>query len=274
MVDESAIDEMTLFWSWDGREFFAIPVAPHNGTTYRSERPIPGHPDGDIIDYYLEVKVKGGRTLRTETVIYDVGYVEPEVDLVLLGQTIAWGTTPPFMLSTQIRNQGSKTARNVPVHFFQKTVDTETEDSGTNTPSVPTLKELQSTPPIEDIQIISEIPPDAQVTVSVPWQPLPGNYLITVYVDMPSAELPKGGIIEILERNNRGDRQFVGNRIVLTPETPNPSIQSEDGSFRVTIPSESLQTTTVLTYTEEGTYYHQSTRYCKGNPCIGFRLST
>ena len=250
VVDESAIDEMTLFWSWDGREFFAIPVAPHNGTTYRSERPIPGHPDGDIIDYYLEVKVKGGRTLRTETVTYDVGYVEPEVDLVLLGQTIAWGTTPPFMLSAQIRNQGSKTARNVPVHFFQKTVDTETENSGTNTPSIPTLKELQSTPPIGDVQIISEIPPDGQITVSVPWQPASGDYLITVYVDMPSAELPKGGIIEIRERNNRGDRQFVGNRIVLTPETPNPSIQSKDGNLRVTIPPESLQVTTVLTYGE------------------------
>ena len=250
VVDESVIDEMTLFWSWDGREFFAIPVAPHSGTTYRSEQPIPGHPDGDIIDYYLEVKVKGGRTLRTETVTYDVGYVEPEVDLSLLEQTIAWSTTPPFMLSAQIRNQGSKTARNVPVHFFQKTLDTEAANAGTNSTSIPTLAELQNTPPIGDVQIISEILPDAQVTVSVPWQPLPGNYLITVYVDMPSAEQPKGGIIERLERNNRGYRQFVGNRIVLTPETPNPSIQSKDGSFRVTIPSESLQTTTVLTYTE------------------------
>ncbi|MCY3742749.1 MAG: C25 family cysteine peptidase [Candidatus Poribacteria bacterium] len=250
VVNESAIDEMTLFWSWDGREFFAIPVVPHSGTTYRSERPIPGHPDGDIIDYYFEVKLKAGRVLRTETVTYDVGYVEPEVDLVLLEQTITWGTTPPFTLSAQIRNQGTKTARNVTVHFFQKTVDTETENSGTNIAAVPTLSELQNTPPIEGVQIISEIPPDAQITVSVPWEPLPGNYLITVYVDMPSAELPKGSIIERLERNNIGDRQFVGNRIVLTPETPNPSIQSKDGSFRVAIPSESLQTTMVLTYTE------------------------
>ncbi|MYA98080.1 hypothetical protein F4X90_00140, partial [Candidatus Poribacteria bacterium] len=250
VVNESAIDEMTLFWSWDGREFFAIPVAPHSGTTYRSEQPIPGHPDGDIIDYYFEVKLKAGRVLRTETVTYDVGYVEPEVDLVLLEQTITWGTTPPFTLSAQIRNQGTKTARNVTVHFFQKTVDTETENSGATIASPPTLSELQNTPPIEGVQIISEIPPDAQITVSVPWEPLPGNYLITVYVDMPSAELPKGSIIERLERNNVGDRQFVGNRIVLTPETPNPSIQSKDGSFRVAIPSESLQTTMVLTYTE------------------------
>ena len=251
VVDESAIDEMTLFWSWDGHEFFEIPVASHNGTTYRSERPIPGHPEGDIIDYYLEVKLKGGRTLRTELVTYNVGYVKPEVDLVLLEQTIAWGTTPPFTLSVQIRNRGSKTARNVPVHFFQKTVDTETENTGTNTTSTPTLAELQNTPPIGDVQIISEIPPDGQVTVSVPWQPSPGNYLVTVYVDMPSAEQPNGSILEKDERrNNVGTRQFVGNRIVLTPEMSNPSIQSEDGSFRVTFPSESLQTTTVLTYAE------------------------
>ena len=250
VVSESAIDEMALFWSWDGHEFFSIPVAPHTGTTYRSEQPIPGHPEGDIIDYYLQVKLKNGRTLQTETVTYDVGYVKPEVDLVALEQTITWGTTPPFMLSAQIRNRGSKTARNVPVHFFQKTVDTETENADTNNTSVPTLSELQNTAPIEDVQIISEIPPDGQVTVSVPWQPLPGDYLVTVYVDMPSAEQSKGGIIEISERNNRGDRQFVGNRIVLTPETPNPSVQSKDGSFQVAIPPENLQTTTVLTYIE------------------------
>ena len=251
VIDESAIDEMTLFWSWDGHEFFAIPVALHSGTTHRSERPIPGHPDGDLIDYYLEVKLKGGRTLQTETVTYNVGYVEPEVDLAVLEQTIAWSITPPFTLSAQIHNQGSKTARNVPVHFFQKTVDPETENTGTNRISTPTLAELQNTPPIEDVQIISEIPPDGQVPVSVPWQPSPGNYLVIVYVDMPSAEQPNGSIIEIREtRNNIGTRQFVGNRIVLTPEMPNPSIQSEDGSFRVTFPSESLQTTTVLTYSE------------------------
>ena len=250
VVNENAIDEMTLFWSWDGEEFFEIPVGPHSGTTYRSERPIPGYPDGDLVDYYLEVKVKGGRTLQTETVTYQVGYVEPEVDIALLEQTITWGTTPPFTLSAQIRNLGTKSARNVPVHFFQKTVDTETEGAGTNTTSIPTLTELQNTPPIGDVQMISEIPPDGQVTVSVPWEPLPGNYLVTVYVDMPSAEQPKGGILEIRERNNRGSRQFVGNRIVLTPETPNPSVQSKDGRFRIAIPPESLETTTVLTYTE------------------------
>ena len=270
VVKESAIDEMTLFWSWDGEEFFAIPVVSHSGNTYRSERPIPGHPDGDLIDYYLAVKVKDGRILRTETFDYEVGYVKPEVDLALLEQTITWGTTPPFTLSAQIRNLGSKTARNVPVHFFQKTVDTETENADTNIPSTPTLAELQNTPPIGDVQIISEIPPDGQVTVSVPWHPAPGDYLVTVYVDMPSDDQPKGSILEIRESNNRGSRQFVGNRIVLTPEMPNPSIQSEDGNFQVTFPSESLQTTTVLTYTEAGLTITNQPDIAKAIPAAAF----
>ena len=244
--DESGIEELNFFWSEDnGVEFFTIPVVPHTGTTYRSKQPIPGYPEFTFIDYYFEVKVKGGRTFQTETTFYDVGYVEPEVDLVLLGQTIAWGTTPPFTLSAQIRNRGPKTARNVPVYFFEKALDTETEAS------ILPLMELQNTAPIEGVQIISEIQPDEQVTVSVPWQPAPGNYLITVYVDMPSTELPKGSIIERSKRNNRGSRQFTGNRIVLTPETRNPLIQSRDGNFQVTFPSGSIQTTTVLTYTEE-----------------------
>ena len=245
VMDESGIEELNLFWSEDGDEFFTIPVVPHTGTTYRSKQPIPAFSEFTLIDYYLDVKLKSGRTFQTETVLYQVGYVEPEVDLVLLEQTIAWSTTPPFMLSAQIRNTGSKTARNVPVSFFEKALDAETEAS------IPLLTELQNTTPIEGVQIISEIPPDAQVTVRVPWQPAPGNYLITVYVDMPSTELRKGSIIERLERNNRGDRQFAGNRIVFTPETQNPLIRSRDGNFHVTFPDGSIQTTTVLTYTEE-----------------------
>ena len=80
------------------------------------------------------------------------------------------------------------------MYFFQKTLDAETDAS------TPPLVELQNTVPLEGVQIISEIPPDAQITVSVPWHPPPGNYLITVYVDMPSVELPKGSIVERLER--------------------------------------------------------------------------
>ena len=39
VLDERGIDELTLFWSWDGIEFFTIPVSRQTGTTYRSERP-------------------------------------------------------------------------------------------------------------------------------------------------------------------------------------------------------------------------------------------
>ena len=41
--------------------------------------------------------------------------------------------------------------------------------------SIPTLEELQNATPIKDVQIIPEIPPDSQITVSVPWQPSPGK---------------------------------------------------------------------------------------------------
>ena len=253
VVDEGGIEKLTLFWSLDAFEFFEIPVVPHRGNTYRSEQPIPGYPEFELIDYYLEVQIEGGRTLQTETVTYDVGYVEvePEVDLVLLEPTIAWSTELPLLLSVQIRNTGSKSAQNVPVYFFQKPVDTETEDGTISTVSRPALSELQNTTPIEGIQIIPEILPDSQVVVSVPWQPSFGNYLITVYVDMPTAELRRGSIIEERESNNRGYREFTANRIVLSPETLNQPVQSQDGKFKVAIPSGGLHGSAVLTYIEE-----------------------
>jgi len=251
VVNESAIEKLTLFWSLDAFEFFEIPVVPHNGNTYRSEHPIPGYPEFELIDYYLAVQVEGGRTLRTETVTYDVGYVEPEVDLVLLEPTITWSTEPPLSLSVQIRNVGSKPAQNVSVHFFEKTVETETED-GTTTPlSRPTLSELQNATPIEGVQIIPEIPPDSQGVASVPWHPSLGSYFITVYVDMPTPELPNGSIIEKLERNNSGDREFTADRVVLTSETLNQPFLSQDGRFKIAVPSGELHASAVLTYIEE-----------------------
>ncbi|MDE0468182.1 MAG: C25 family cysteine peptidase [Candidatus Poribacteria bacterium] len=250
-VDKNAIDEMTLFWSEDGNSFFTIPVVPHRGATYRSERPIPGYPDWQTLDYYLEVKVKTGRTFQTEITTYDVGDVEIEVDLALLDQTFTWNTTPPFTLSAQIRNIEIQPVRNVPVQFFVKALKGETNTASVNTPTTSILEELKDATPIGDLQIIPEILPGNQVIVSVPWQPPPGDYLVTVYVDPTSAELPKGSIIEKRERNNWASKQFSGNRIILTPETRNPPIQSPDGLFQVTIPSGSIQTSTVLTYTEE-----------------------
>ena len=251
VVDESEIDELNLFWSWDGIEFFTIPVNRHTGTTYRSEQPIPGYQAGDLIDYYLEVKVKGGRTLQTEVVTYQFGKAGFEIDLALLKQTIAWSTTPPFTLSAQIRNLGSKPAQNVPVRFFVQAKGLEDTPFSQGIISAPTLEELQRATPIGDVQILPEVLPGSQVVASVPWQPAPGDYIVIVYVDPPSAELPRGSILEQRERNNSATKQFTGNRFVLTPETLKQPIQSSDGTFQVTISPENLQTRAVLTYSEE-----------------------
>ena len=251
VADESEIDELTLFWSWDGIEFFTIPVSHHSGTTYRSERPIPGYQEGDLIDYYLEVRVKDGRTFQTELVTYQFGKAGFEVDLALLRQTIAWSSTPPFKLSVQIRNQGTQPAQNVPVRFYVKPVNPGDAPLNENVTIVPTLEELQNATPIGNVQIISEILPNSQAAASVPWQPTPGDYIVTVYVDPPSAELPHGSILERRERNNSAAKQFAGNRFVLTPETLKEPIQSPDGTFQVTVSPENLQAHTVLTYSEE-----------------------
>ena len=250
-VDKNAIDEMTLFWSLDGHDFFPIPVVPQTGTTYRSERPIPGYDETQLIDYYLVVKVKSGRTYQTEVVTFEVGYDELEIDLIPLDQTVTWSTTPPFMLSVQIRNRENQTARNVPVQFFVKALGGETDTATTSFSTASILKELEDATPIGDLQILPEVLPGSQVVVSVPWQPSPGEYLVTIYVDPPSTELPNGSIIERRERNNWVSRRFSGNRIVLTPETHNQPIQSPDGIFRIAVPSSNLQTRTVLTYAEE-----------------------
>ena len=245
VVDKTAIDQITLYWSLDGHEFFTIPVAPHSGATYRSERPIPGYSTQEIIDYYAEIKVKSGRTFQTELITYDVGYEEIDIDLLLLDQTLRWDTTPPFTLSVQIRNIEKQTVQNVPVQFFVQALNDD------NVSVVSVLTTLEEATPIGDLQILPEIVSGDEVVVSVPWQPPPGEYLVTVYVDPPSAELPKGSIIEKRERNNWASKRFSGNRIVLTPETLDQPIQSPDGIFRIAIPSGSVKTGAVLTYSDE-----------------------
>ena len=250
VLDESGIEELTLFWSWDAIEFFTIPVSRQTGTTYRSERPIPGYPEGDLIDYYLAVKVGDGRTLQTEVVTYEFGHVSSEIDLLLLDQTITWTTTPPFVLSAQVRNQGSAPAQNVPVRFYLQTLSPEAA-AVPNTTAVLKIEDLQNATLLGDVQIISEILPGRQGVASVPWKPAPGEYLITVYVDPPAEGLPHGSILEQRELNNSAAKRFIGNRFVLTPDTLDQPIQSPDGTFQVTIPSEHLQTATVLTYSEE-----------------------
>ncbi len=250
-LDENGIEDLTLFWSWDAIEFFTIPVSRQTGTTYRSEHPIPGYPEGDLIDYYLAVKVAGGRTLQTEVVTYEFGQVRSEVDLLLLDQTIVWTTTPPFTVSAQVRNQGSAPAQNVPVRFYLQTLNPEAASVVPNTTSVPTIEDLQNATLLGDVQVISEILPGGQGVASVPWEPTPGEYLITVYVDPPSEGLPRGSILEQREQNNSAAKRFTGNRFVLTPDTLDQPIQSSDGTFQVTVPSGNLQTTTILTYSEE-----------------------
>ena len=252
-VNPSVIDEITLYWSFfvieDRRtEADAIPMVLHEGSTYRTEQPIPAHLSGDLIDYYLLVKPKDGRILHTKVVTYEVG----EADLTVLEHTINWNSAAPFLLSAQIRNRGSLHAKNVPVRFFQMRVT-----DGSETQEV-TLEALQNATPIGEEQIISEVPPDGSVVASVPWQPALGTYLVTVFVDMPSEEQPNGILAEFREHNNSASRQFINNQLFLTPDSLNTPIQSADGVFRITLPPESLQTHPMMTFeTEELTITNQ-----------------
>ena len=244
--NENTLDSLTLFWSLDGLEFETIPVVRHNGATYRTRHPIPGYPERELIDYYLEVALQNGRTLQTEVESYEFG--ERNVDLSVLEQTIAWPSTNPsanvedassFTLSAKIVNLGSALARNVPVQFLQTTATEETEET------VLLEEDIQNATPIGAVQMLAEVPPGGEVVASVPWQPAPGNYLVTVVVDMPSAELPKGVIIERRERNNTATRRFSSNWILLTPSQR--EIVSGDGMLRLSLAPGSIQTPTLLT---------------------------
>ncbi len=248
VVNESLIDEITLYWSEyeiesrrDDFEVYAIPMVQHKGATYRTEQPIPADLSSNLIDYYVLVKPKDGRTLQTEVITYEVG----EADLTVFGNTISWSTDAPFFLSAQIRNRGTLFAKNVPVRFFQMPA---TDSSTTETV---TLEELKNATPIGQEQILPEVPPDGSVVASVPWQPAPGKYLVTVFVDMPSEERPEGMLIENREQNNSASQEFVNNQLFLTPETLNQPIQSIDGIFRITLPPEILQAHSVMTFETE-----------------------
>ena len=193
-----------------------------------------------MIDYYLEVTLQDERTLQTEVESYEFG--EIHVDLSVLEQTIAWASSnvdgaSPFVLSAKIVNLGSATVRNVPVQFLQTLVTEET---------VLLEEELQNATPIGAVQVLAEVPPGGEVLASVPWQPTPGNYLVTVVVDMPSAEQPRGVIIERRERNNTATRRFASNWILLTPAQQ--EIVSGDGMLRLSFAPGSIQTPTLMTF--------------------------
>ena len=239
--NENTIDSLTLFWSLDGIEFETIPVVQHvdgNGaTTYRTEQPIPGYPARELIDYYLVVTLQDGRTLQTEIESYQFG--EVHVDVSVLEQTIAWDTASPFLLSAKIINLGTAPVRNVPVQFLQTTA------TGTPEETVLTAEELQNATRIGEVQVLTEVVPGGEVVASVPWQPAPGNYLVTVVVDMPSAEQPKGAIVERRERNNTATRFFASNWMLLTPGQGD--VVSGDGMLRLSLPAGSIQGPTLMT---------------------------
>ena len=247
VVNPSVIDEITLYWSLyvieDRRsEANAIQMVRHEGTAYRTEQPIPAYLSGDLIDYYVLVKPKDGRTLQTEVVTYEV---DEATDLTVLGHTINWSPDAPFLLSAHIRNRGTLFAKNVPVRFFQMPA---TEDSETQEV---TLEALQNATPIGEEQIIPEVSADSFVIASVPWQPAPGTYLVTVFVDMPSEERPEGMLIERREHNNSASQEFVNNQLFLMPDNLNKPIESADGIFRITLSPENLQGHSVMTFETE-----------------------
>ena len=238
VVDESLIDEMTFYWSWfvieDRRtEADAIPMVRHGEKTYRTEQPMQPHLSGELIDYYVLVKPKDGRILHTEVVTFEVG----EANLTVIEQTINWRDDSPFLLSAQIKNNGTLSAKNVSARFFQM--------PATDSP-VTQAETLENATLIGKEQIISEVPPDGFVVASVPWQPDPGTYLVTVLVGMLSEEEPNGILGE-----HSASREFVNNRVFLTSENINKPIQSSDGIFRITIPADNSQTHAVLTFETE-----------------------
>jgi hypothetical protein len=242
VIDASAIEEITLYWSTyvlENRreEAEAIPMVRHDGTAYRTEQPIPPHPLGDQIDYYILVKPKDGRIQQTDTVTFDVGYA----DLSVLEHTITWDTNAPYHLSAYIKNDGSLYAKNVPVRFFQMQAPQNSEIQEI------TIETLKNATPIGNVQILPEVPPDGHVIASVPWQPAPGTYLVTVFVDMPTEQQPDG----ILAENNSASREFVNNRVFLDTENIEKPIQSLDGLFHITIPRGSLQTHSLMTFETE-----------------------
>ncbi len=248
VVNESLIDEITLYWSEyeiesrrDDFEVYAIPMVQHKGATYRTEQPIPADLSSNLIDYYVLVKPKDGRTLQTKVVTYEVG----EADLTVLENTINWSADAPFLLSAQIRNRGTLFAKNVPVRFFQMPA------TDSSTAQTVTLEELKNATLIGEEQIIPEVPPDGFIVASVPWQPAPGTYLVTVFADMPSEERPEGMLIERTEQNNSASQVFINNQLFLTPESLSQPIQSIDGIFRITLSPESLQRHSVMTFETE-----------------------
>ena len=248
VVNQSAIEEITLFWSTQAlndryTEATEIPMVLQGGEgkTYRTEQPIPAHEFGELIDYYILVRPKTGRVLQTEVVTYSVG----KADLSFSGSTLNWDSNPPYNLSVQVRNAGTLDTKDVPVRFFYISLAEDAE-----IPDV-TIESLQEATPIGEVQLIPQIAPEGFASVSVPWQPDPGRYLVAVVVDMPTAQHPNGIISEEREYNNIVSREFVNSRVFLDTEDTNKPIQSDDGRFNISIPHGNLGIQTALTIQTE-----------------------
>ncbi|RKU25537.1 hypothetical protein C6497_15790 [Candidatus Poribacteria bacterium] len=245
VLDDKAIDAITLYWSYqvieDRRQVQdveKIPMVYQDGGIYRTEYPIQAAERGDLIDYYLLVEPKGGRILQTKVVTYGVG----EPDFSVLGHTINWSMDSSFHLSAQIKNYGDISGKNVPVQFLQLPANDSPEEQEI------TLEDLKKATQIGVVQIIPEIPPDEYAIASVPWKPEPGEYTVTVFVDMPTDEQPTGVFRELRESNNSSSKEFINNTVFLTSENIDRPIQSIDGAFRITLPKNSLQETSTLLF--------------------------
>ena len=253
VVNHSLIEEMTLFWSdFDIRSLREdaepIPIVRLEGNIFKTKEPIPIHTTGRQIDYVIQLKPIDGHILQTEVVTFDVG----EVDLDVLEDTINWSGDSPYLLSVQIINEGTVTAKNVPVHFFQISVDdnVETQDITRETLENATL--LGGKP-----QILSEVSPNRVAVVGVPWKPPPGKHLIAILVDMPSDEKPFGVLQESNEFNNFASLELFNNRLFLTPENIKTPIQSPDGLFHFSTTDENSHASVITFETEVLTIANQ-----------------
>ncbi len=246
-TNHKLIDEMTLFWSdIDIRSVHQdteqIPMIRIQGNIFRTEEPIPLRYVGRQIDYTIQIKPINGHILHTEIVTFDIA----EADLTVLEDTIKWSSDSPYLLSVQILNDGTAPAKNIPVHFFQMTVD---ENTGTQEITRETLENATLIGGKQ--QILSEVSTNEITVVGVPWTPPPGKHLIAILVDMTSDDQPYGVLQESNEFNNFASTEFNNNRLFLTPDTIRTPIQSPDGIFHFSIPNENDNTLSVITFETE-----------------------
>ena len=147
--------------------------------------------------------------------------------LTITEKDIVWGIKPPLLLSAAVKNLGGLAAQAVRVRFLDGLLDEGTV--------------------IGPEQIIEEVPANGTAVVSVPWQPSPGTYQVTIVVDTPSEGQPQGAITERNEANNSATKTFVSNRFLLMPDQIQTPIQSADGNLSLSLQQSGLQRMAVIT---------------------------